>query len=127
LVRIRNDRESGSDAAVARDVVPELELWDEHGKTKLSSHHGGWGEDSRGETPATVTFRPTREAHPLVLARKRFREEYFTLGGQTRPYGVGTYKLSAVLRGENLQKAARFEWALHNPGKNGELDIRGAR
>jgi len=83
FVRIRNDHESDSTAAVARDVVPELELWDEHGKTKLASCHVGWTQDSRGEMPATATFRPTREAHALVLARKRFREEHFMLRANT--------------------------------------------
>lgn len=122
-VAIYNARDSGGEKATARDVVPYLEAFDAAGK-QVAHTRGSWGFDVHGVAPPTVTFRPTREEHPLELAAKFPDAETAWLAGAVEPrLGRGLYTIRASLRGDGLGKPATFEWRLVNPGKGGELAL----
>jgi hypothetical protein len=122
-VAVFNARDSGGEVATARDVVPFLEAFDAEGK-RVAHTRGSWGVDFRGTAPPTVTFRPTREDHPLELVAKFPDADAAWLAGAVEPQlPRGLYTIRASLRGDGLRKPATFEWRLVNPGPGGRLAL----
>jgi len=122
-VTIYNGRDSGGETTTARDVVPHLEAFDVEGKP-VAHTRGSWGFNAMGVAPGTITFRPTREDHPLELVAKFPEGEKAWLAGAVEPQlARGLYTIRASLRGDGLRKPALFEWRLVNPGKGGALEL----
>jgi hypothetical protein len=121
---VYNGRDSGGKTAIAFDVVPTLELFD--GEQRLAELTGRWAPDHAGEEPSTVTFRPTRERHELLVASKQEAAGSALLLGRNgpRPIADGTYRLCVSLRGHHLHKAAYFNFQLRNQGSGGFLELR---
>jgi hypothetical protein len=124
-VLVLNARESGGSRAVARKVVPQVEIFDHDGRRLFN--YVGWDNCSERD------FRPTREEHRVFIAGKwKDDEDFFAIAGSPPDRGVGsrqmvgaTYDVTITLRGENLRHPISTNFLLANRGASHHLSLSG--
>jgi len=122
-VLVFNAQDAGGAKAVARDVVPQVEIFEHDGRRVFN--HVGW------DTGSARDFRPTREEHRLYIAGKWKESEDFhpivgtplpgTISGRT--LGGPTYDVLITLRGENLKQPITKAFLLANRGAGHHLQL----
>lgn len=118
---VYNARDSGGEPATARDTVPFTEAFDQDWNL-VANTRGSWGYDPFARAISTVTFRPTRETHPLEVAAKFIDQPDAWLPGARSPeLPPGNYVMRISIRGDNLDVPAVFEWDVENPGADHEI------
>jgi hypothetical protein len=100
-VLVMNARETGGSHAVARKVVPQVEIFDHDGRRLFN--YVGWDNWSERD------FRPTREEHRVFIAGKwKGDEDFFAIAGGPPERGVGSREMVGATYDVTITCAVRI-------------------
>jgi len=104
VVDVHNDRAGRGEGATARNVLPEIAVFDERGEELIYRHKPYVGP---------VDLSPAGEEYTIAIARKvRSVDEIIVGERRLRP---GRYRVTVTLRGNNVKPMSR-EYLLRNLG-----------
>ncbi|MFL5819937.1 MAG: hypothetical protein ACJ76S_04555 [Solirubrobacteraceae bacterium] len=119
-VTVANQREAGGDRATARDVVPEIEVFDVEGRRRLARYRG-WDSASARDLPPSAQ-------HLLYVAEKlkSWRDCHFVEGSPSLTTGTrrrgNTFRVRVSVRAGNL-RPVHAEFVLINEGAGKSLSF----